>query len=580
MAFGTAVILVASSFAFTGTSGATHPEMSLAGSNFEIDTDANLRVDDPPPSIDWLEGSSLRVTPTQDVPSGGGDNAFGNGSKEDTAVPSVVTGGIPPNKSDLKNFGIYTEVTDTASFLHLFWTRVQDPSGTTNMDFEFNHSRDTSSNGVTPVRTPQPSDLPGTPKDLLITYDLSNGGTVATMSMREWQGSAWGPSRSFGANAAGTINTTAITVAGSLGTLSPRTFGEASINLASIFSATGGCQSFGSAYLKSRSSDTFNSALKDFIAPQSITLSNCGSVDIHKQDDSGNALGGVNFKLYNDVSPVGGVRDPVVVGVTEPSDDTLTDPLLQCTTATATIGTDTLGDCTILNVPFGQYWVVETAPPTGYLPAPDQNVVVTRAVPTPAVLTFTNNRNPAALTIHKQDDASTPNPLSDVVFTLYNDNAPDGTADAFGAEDTVTNPALACTTLANGTCTIPNILVPGPYWVVETTSKPGYDTAPAQRVVLAAGDSNTAAPLTFVNARNFKVIVLVCKESGSVNGTLYSSAVTINGQEVGNSLATVGTGLTESALCGITDGDLGGLSSTATGTTYPATVAIRSSPAS
>ena len=51
------------------------------------------------------------------------------------------TGSIPPNKSDLKVFGSYHEPGPTAThpgFLNVFWTRVQDPTGTTNMDFEFN----------------------------------------------------------------------------------------------------------------------------------------------------------------------------------------------------------------------------------------------------------------------------------------------------------------------------------------------------------------------------------------------------------------------------------------------------------
>ena len=39
-----------------------------------------------------------------DLPSGKDDNSFGNGTKEDTINPSVVTGAIPPNKSDLTRF--------------------------------------------------------------------------------------------------------------------------------------------------------------------------------------------------------------------------------------------------------------------------------------------------------------------------------------------------------------------------------------------------------------------------------------------------------------------------------------------
>src|SRR5581483_6731446 len=106
----------------------------------------------------------------------------------------------------------------------------------------------------------------------------------------------------------------------------------------------------------------------------------------------------------------------------------------------------------------------------------------------------------------------------------------------------------------------------------ETTPKSGYDQAPDQHVDIVAGGSSTT-PLIFSDARNFKVIVLVCNESAG--GTLYPSAVTVNGQAAGNSLATAGTGLTESALCGITAGAAGGLSANAAGSSYPATAAIQ-----
>jgi hypothetical protein len=116
---------------------ADHPVVTLTGSNFEIDVDANLRVDHASPSIDWASVGQTRVS---DTASGSGDESFGQGTKEDTAVPTVVTGGIPPNKSDLKEFGLYQEGTSSGGFLHLYWSRVQDPKGTTNMDFEFNQS--------------------------------------------------------------------------------------------------------------------------------------------------------------------------------------------------------------------------------------------------------------------------------------------------------------------------------------------------------------------------------------------------------------------------------------------------------
>jgi hypothetical protein len=62
---------------------ASHPEVSLPGSNFEIDTDANLKVDDPSPSIDWANVTETRKADKQ---SGATDDSFGQGTKEDTAV--------------------------------------------------------------------------------------------------------------------------------------------------------------------------------------------------------------------------------------------------------------------------------------------------------------------------------------------------------------------------------------------------------------------------------------------------------------------------------------------------------------
>ena len=135
--------LILTALVAAGPAQASHPEVSLAGSNFEIDIDANLKVDDPAPSIDWMSVEQVRKG---ELFQGAQDDSFGQGSKEDTAVPTVVDGSIPPNKSDLLNFGLYLEEATAGDFLHLYWHRVQEPSGTTNMDFEFNKSETASAN--------------------------------------------------------------------------------------------------------------------------------------------------------------------------------------------------------------------------------------------------------------------------------------------------------------------------------------------------------------------------------------------------------------------------------------------------
>ena len=206
-----------------------------------------------------------------------------------------MNGSIPPQKSDLLNFGLYLETTASgARFLNLYWHRVQEPNGTTNMDFEFNKSLTPSANGVTPVRSAG---------DLLIQYDLAQGGTNPQLFLSRWLTSGAGSlceasnstpcwsdrvNLSAAGNAIGSINTSAIPAANSdgLGNISPRTFGEASLDFDALGGGTG-CTSFGSAYLKSRSSDSFTAALKDFIKPTATNITNCGTVNIHKQDDAG-----------------------------------------------------------------------------------------------------------------------------------------------------------------------------------------------------------------------------------------------------------------------------------------------------
>jgi hypothetical protein len=293
----TAAVLLASVVVFViGAVGASLPP----DSKFEIDTDANLIVNTAG-NLDWANVTQIRQA---DTPSGASDNSFGNGTKEDTPVPSVVSGSIPPNKSDLLNFGVYLETTASgARFLNLYWHRVQEPSGTTNMDFEFNQSSTLSANGVTPVRTAG---------DVLIQYDLANGGTNPELFLSRWVATGagsqcqasnstpcWGTRTSLSAanNAIGSINTSAISAANSdgLGAISPRTFGEASINFDALTGGAGTCTSFGSAYLKSRSSDSFTAALKDFIAPVETNLNNCGTVIIRKQTNPDENPNTTNF---------------------------------------------------------------------------------------------------------------------------------------------------------------------------------------------------------------------------------------------------------------------------------------------
>jgi hypothetical protein len=358
---------VASTLTATCTTNGTLDATAVNGgqSNFEIDAavvggtvkkpvvtaGANLTLDGGSPCIDWTTSaagnggndsltSGVLVKP--DKASGSGDDSFTAGTSENDTTPTISTGSIPPNKSDLQDFGIYRESNATGKFLNLFWSRINAPSGTVDMDFELNQnvcdgtSTTCSNNGsgqfILPLRKNG---------DRLITYDLANGGTNPTISIYTWSGSASSGSWTNGTvisgashEALGSINFSPIALAdgGGLGAKDALTFGEVSISYKALFgsSGTSGCGSFGSVFLKSRSSNTFTDEMKDFVAPEAVQITNCTTITTSATSSvtigsnisdtatlsgaTGNATGGITFKLYG---PFTG---------NDPTQDTCVDP--------------------------------------------------------------------------------------------------------------------------------------------------------------------------------------------------------------------------------------------------------------
>ena len=98
-----------------------------------------------------------------------------------------------------------------------------------------------------------------------------------------------------------------------------RTFGEAQLDLRLLFQPNK-CASFGSAMLKSRSSDAFNSQLKDFVAPVPINLQNCGQVIIRKQTIPDEDPNTTNFGYTKNFT-----TDPVSVNTFTLQDDGVKD---------------------------------------------------------------------------------------------------------------------------------------------------------------------------------------------------------------------------------------------------------------
>jgi hypothetical protein len=259
--------------------------------------DGNLVVDSPG-NTDWANVAGLNVG--VDLPSGTGDNSFGQGTKEDNAAVTVVSGSIPPNKSDLIRFYEASELVSGQNFLYLAWERTN-VLGSANMDFEINQA-------TTPgLGNPGAHTINRTAGDLLVTYDFTNGGSTPTLGLLFWvtTGSTsqcfssnslpcWGNHIGLtSANSEGAINTVAVTdpiAPNAPRTLGADTFGETAINLtgAGVF-PPGVCEAFGSAFLKSRSSASFTAEVKDFVAPVPVNISNCGTITIHKVTQNGDS---------------------------------------------------------------------------------------------------------------------------------------------------------------------------------------------------------------------------------------------------------------------------------------------------
>ena len=272
-------------------------EANLPGSTFE-GNDGNLVVNTAG-NTDWANAPA-RVR-GDDLPSGTSDNAFGQGTKEDDPNVSVVTGSIPPQKSDLTRFYVANEFTGGSNFLYLAWER-SNALGSANMDFEINKLAQPN------LTTTGPKTLNRSAGDLLITFDFTNGGGNPVLGLLKWV--TTGPtSQCFSANslpcwgnrvnlstagfAEGAVNTVTVTDPIANVSLPALTFGEAAINLtaAGVF-PPGTCTAFGSAFLKSRSSASFPAEVKDFVAPQPVNIANCGKIIIRKVTENGDATFG------------------------------------------------------------------------------------------------------------------------------------------------------------------------------------------------------------------------------------------------------------------------------------------------
>ena len=289
----TGLWLGAATLILNPSGASTCPPAVLSGSTFE-GADGNM-VADCPGYTDWAT-APYRNGPFIDKASGSNDDAFGQGTKEDTQAPTIVSGSIPPNKTNLTRFYTGSQFVNNNTYLYLAWERAT-TGGSVDVDFEFNQSSTLSANKTTPVRTLG---------DLLVAYDFSGSGSP-TIGLAHWVASGtcasggaataaapcWGPITALTSTAEAAVNAGTITdPLNNNATLAAGTFGEAAINLSApginLFH-TGTCGDLGSVYLKSRSSSSITAEVKDFIAPQKVHISNCGTINITQATENGDA---------------------------------------------------------------------------------------------------------------------------------------------------------------------------------------------------------------------------------------------------------------------------------------------------
>jgi hypothetical protein len=337
--FATAFVALAAVLVFAFGASANLPNSTFEGNdgNFVVNTAGNT---------DWVNVHG-GVTTGADLATGQTDNSFGQGTKESDVNVTVVSGQIPNSKADLGNFYVANEtLANNHVLMYLGWTRI-DTSGTTNFDFEINQVAQPD------LTTPGPKTLVRTAGDILINYDFQGGAQNPTLAFRTWQANGTWSAATPITGASGEAEVNRVDLANPLAqppspaTAPAFTFGEAALDLTALnIVPPGSCAPFSSAYVKSRSSDAFTAALKDFIAPVHLSLTNCGTVTIIKHTNPG----GLN-QNFGFTSNLAG-SEMVCSTDTTPASFTLND---------ATTDTET---CT--NVPIGSYIATEGADPAGF----------------------------------------------------------------------------------------------------------------------------------------------------------------------------------------------------------------------
>ena len=248
------------------------------------------------------------------------DNAFAGGSKEnDPGNWDFVNenGGVSPSQANILDAWSSIDEVGANTFLYLAFARAAG-SGTTYLTFELNRDSRLWNNGS--ARIPCRRD-----GDVLITFQPQ--GNNVTVFVQTWKTSTTDPLT--GCARTGTLSDDASVIAntdiqgavnagpianllpGSSGpTIPTYQFGETALNLGKVLSSALGspCGAFTSFWMHSRSSNSPESNMQDYVAPHEIDARRCAAAGTKWLDNNANGLRDpgdgplAGFRIYADLN--------------------------------------------------------------------------------------------------------------------------------------------------------------------------------------------------------------------------------------------------------------------------------------
>ncbi|HEX6249226.1 MAG TPA: prealbumin-like fold domain-containing protein [Nocardioidaceae bacterium] len=346
---------------------------------FEID--GNIPVDTAG-NLDWANTGSVYSDGFSDLTN------FSGSSKEFEHPTNWVNGssGTAPGKSDIGDVYIYNTTIGGDTYSYFGFTR-NDTTGTTAYDVEYNQLPNLSASPPRPNRTPG---------DLLvqIAQQGSTGFYIQQTSIwtltsdADWDSSCtlvpgYTPAAGWCAFTppAGAFDG-AVSVDGA--------FAEGVLNLTELFGDTTCVGDFGVMNIRSRSSESLDAALKDWVTPIAVDIEGtCADLTIIKRDDAGTIVPGATFLIEPDPTPGSSATSLTVTDGGQNDPDGTADGII------------------VINpVEPGEYTVTETATPDGYFFPAQRSQTVQVAQSASAELVFENPRQWDALSATKTATAT------------------------------------------------------------------------------------------------------------------------------------------------------------------------------